>query len=308
MVDLRHIETFFWVAQLGSFRAASEKLHTTQPAISQRIAALEEGLGVRLFERDSRGVTLTAKGQELLSHAERMLQMRQDMMQAAREQNVMSGPIRIGVAETIVQTWLPNFLEHLHTAYPALVPQIEVDTSYVMRSQLLARQIDLAFMLGPVEEARLENLHLCAYPLAWVASPRLEQGAGPLKLTQVARFPIITYPSNSAPYKAVQDMMARAKIKAPRMIGSASLSMVVKMMLDCVGVGVIAPIFLDKELANGELRILDVRVGDLPDLVFTATWVQGPESRTLKAIAQLAQRTASEYERRGKPLRKRGGA
>ena len=72
MIDFRNIETFFWAAALGSLRAASEKLGTTQPAVSQRIASLEAALGVRLFERDVRGVTLTAKGQEMLSHAERI--------------------------------------------------------------------------------------------------------------------------------------------------------------------------------------------------------------------------------------------
>ena len=119
MIELRNIETFFWVATLGSFRAASEKLNTTQPAVSQRIASLEADLGVRLFERDARGVKLTGKGHELLSHAERMLQVRRDMFEAAREQNVMTGTVRIGVAETIVQTWLPTLIELIHTTYPA---------------------------------------------------------------------------------------------------------------------------------------------------------------------------------------------
>ncbi len=85
MIDLRNIETFFWAAALGSLRAASEKLGTTQPAISQRIASLEAALGVRLFERDARGVKLTAKGHELLAHAERMMQARRDMMVCALE-------------------------------------------------------------------------------------------------------------------------------------------------------------------------------------------------------------------------------
>ena len=56
MIDLRNIETFFWVATLGGFRAAAEKLSATQPAISQRIASLESDLGVRLFDRDVRGI------------------------------------------------------------------------------------------------------------------------------------------------------------------------------------------------------------------------------------------------------------
>jgi len=292
MIDLRNIETFFWVSTLGSFRAASEKLNTTQPAVSQRIASLERDLGVRLFERDARGVTLTGKGHELLSHAERMLQLRRDMLQAAREQNVMRGPMRIGVAETIVQTWLPALVEYVHAVYPALVLQIEVDTTPVLRSHLTSRQIDVAFLMGPVLEARFENLPLCAYPLAWVASPRLALGPEPLTLQRIGMLPVITYPSSSSPYQMVRDMLARAGVREPRMYGSASLSMVVRMTLDCIGTSVIAPVFLDKELASGELRLLDVQADPLPDLAFTATWVQGPDSHAARAIALLAQQAA----------------
>ena len=90
MIDLRNIETFFWVATLGGFRAAAEKLNATQPAISQRIASLESDLGIRLFDRDVRGIKLTGKGRELLSHAERMLQLRRDMQEAARAKSIMS--------------------------------------------------------------------------------------------------------------------------------------------------------------------------------------------------------------------------
>lgn len=293
MIDLRNIETFFWVSTLGSFRAAAEKLNTTQPAISQRIASLERDLDVRLFERDARGVTLTAKGHELLSHAERMLQLRRDMLQAARAENVMRGPFRLGVAETIVQTWLPVLIEYLHAAYPALVLQIEVETSQVMRSHLTSRQIDLAFLMGPVLEPRFENLPLCAYPLAWVASPRLALGPQPLTLERLGKLPVITYPSGSRPYQMVRDILTRAGVQEPLMYGSASLSMVVRMTLDCIGTAVIAPVFLDKELASGELRLLDVQETDsLPDLAFTATWVQGPDSHIARTIAMLAQQAA----------------
>lgn len=294
MIELRNIETFFWVATLGSFRAASDKLNTTQPAVSQRIASLEADLGVRLFERDARGVKLTAKGHELLSHAERMLQVRRDMFEAAREQNVMTGTVRIGVAETIVQTWLPTLIELVHAAYPALVLEIEVDTTHVLRSHLMSRQIDLAFLMGPVLEARVENLPLCTYPLAWVASPLLELGPEPLTLERIGRLPIVTYPSNSAPYRVVRDMLTRAGVASPRMYGSASMSMVVRMTLDCIGTSVIAPVFLGKELARGELRILQVDADPLPELSFTATWVQGPDSHAARLIAQMAQKVAAQ--------------
>jgi len=293
MIDLRNIETFYWVATLGTFSAASDKLNTTQPTISQRIAALEKDLGVRLFDRDARGVKLTAKGHELLSHAERMLQGRSDMIQAAREENVFTGTIRIGVAETIVQTWLSALIEQIHATYPALVIEIEVDTTHVLRSHLQSRSIDLAFLMGPVLEARVENIPLCTYPLAWVASPLLDLGPEPLTLDRVGRLPIITYPSNSKPYQTVRDMLTTAGIHKPRMYGSASLSMVVRMTQDGMGTSVIAPIFLGKELASGELRILNVDAGPLPELSFTATWISGPDSHAIRVIAELAQRVAN---------------
>ena len=293
MIDLRNIETFFWAAALGSLRAASEKLGTTQPAVSQRIASLEAALGVRLFERDARGVTLTAKGHELLTHAERMMQVRRDMMQAARDQTTMSGMLRIGVAETIVQTWLPKLIEEVHVAYPAIVLEIEVDSSHILQSHLMARQIDLAFLLGPVLEARVENLPLCTYPLAWVVKSSVDLGPDPVPLAEVATLPIITYASNSAPYRQVRDMLMRVGISTPRMYGSASLSMVVRMVLDGIGSAVITPVFLGKELESGELRLLDVEADPLPDLIFMASWIDGPDSYPARIIARMAQQVAA---------------
>lgn len=78
MLDLRNIETFYYITKLGTFQAAVEKLHTTQPAISQRISNLEDSLRVSLFNRDKRRVSLTRESVTLLSYAEKMLQLRQD--------------------------------------------------------------------------------------------------------------------------------------------------------------------------------------------------------------------------------------
>lgn len=65
-VNIKFLETFVWVARLKSFRLTAEKLFTTQASISSRIAALEDEMGVRLFVRDSKGVSLTSEGQRVL--------------------------------------------------------------------------------------------------------------------------------------------------------------------------------------------------------------------------------------------------
>lgn len=72
-MNLKFLETFVWVARLKSFRLTAEKLFSTQASISSRIAVLEDELGVKLFVRDSRGVTLTPEGDKVLAYAERMM-------------------------------------------------------------------------------------------------------------------------------------------------------------------------------------------------------------------------------------------
>ena len=74
-MNLRFVETFLWVARLGSFNAAAERLNTTQAAVSNRIATLERDLGVRLFERDVRSVRLSAIGQRAVSKAEELVRV-----------------------------------------------------------------------------------------------------------------------------------------------------------------------------------------------------------------------------------------
>jgi DNA-binding transcriptional LysR family regulator len=291
MVDLRNLETFVWVAQLGGFRAAADKLHTTQPAISARIAILEDELRVKLFDREQRRATLTAKGFELLGYAERMLQLRADMMQAVTEKMAMRGLIRLGVAETIVHTWLSRLIERLHAVYPSITLEIEVDTTPNLRAALVAHQLDIAFLLGPVNESRIKNLPLCAYPLAWVANPRLDLPQEPVPLAGLARWPIITYPRNTRPYIEIQELFARADFPAPRLYGNSSLSTIVRMTLDGIGVSAIPPVVIGRELAEKKLRLVRAERG-LPDLNFTAAFPVKPDSYIAAAVAELAREIA----------------
>lgn len=298
MLDLRGIETFWWVATLGGFRAAAEKLHTSQPAVSQRIQQLEQVLGVRLFDRDTRGVRLTVRGQLLLEHAGRMLELRQDMLRLARDDRAVSGRITLGVAETIVQTWLPDLLSRAHEVFPDLVIDIAVETTPVLRAHLLAHQIDLAFLLAPVAEPQIGQLPLCRVPLAWVAGGALRLGPEPVSLQRVAQHPVITYAAGTQPYLAVKRMLGGVRGKPPQMYGCASLSAAARMVQDGIGIGVIAPAVMQRELEAGLLRVVDVASDPLPELSFCAAWLRDADSQVPAAIARIAADVASEADQR----------
>jgi DNA-binding transcriptional LysR family regulator len=293
MVEFRTLETFVWVAKLGSFRGAATKLHTTQPAISARIAQLEGELGVRLLDRDRRKVALTERGRELIDHAERLLRLRSELMEAVADRSSVRGTLRLGVAETIVHTWLSRFIERMSVAYPALALEIEVDVSVNLRDRLLAQEIDLAFMLGPVSSPMIRSRHLCTFPIAFVASPRLRLPATRLSITTIAEWPVITFARNTQPYVNVRELLSDPRRPAPRIHASASVATIVRMALDGIGIAAIPPAIVARELKMRQLRLVPTKER-VPDMTFVAGWLVTPDTRMTDHVVAIAGEVAHE--------------
>ena len=292
MIDFKTLETFVWVANLRSFRGAAEKLHTTQPAVSMRIAQLEETLKVPLFERDRRRVAPTEKGRELIGYAERLLRLRAEMIEAVGDPSTMRGLVRLGVAETIVHTWLPAFIERVNTAYPNLELEIEVDISPNLRDRLVGRDLDLAFLLGPASHPSIHSRPLCAFPLAFMAHADIKLGRKPVSLAEIARHPVITYSRNTEPYAALRELFARAGLQ-PTIHASASLATVVHMALDGIGIATLPPAILPGLAARGRLRAIATEA-TLPDLNFVMSWPAAPERFAVQRVAEIAAKVAQD--------------
>jgi DNA-binding transcriptional LysR family regulator len=292
VIDFKTLETFVWVANLRSFRGAAEKLHTTQPAVSMRIAQLEETLKVPLFERDRRRVAPTEKGRELIGYAERLLRLRAEMIEAVGDPSTMRGLVRLGVAETIVHTWLPAFIERVNTAYPNLELEIEVDISPNLRDRLVGRDLDLAFLLGPASHPSIHSRPLCAFPLAFMAHADIKLGRKPVLLAEIARHPVITYSRNTEPYAALRELFARAGLQ-PTIHASASLATVVHMALDGIGIATLPPAILPGLAARGRLRAIATEA-TLPDLNFVMSWPAAPERFVVQRVAEIAAQVAQD--------------
>lgn len=294
-MDFRSLETFLWVVNLGSFRGAAAKLHTTQPAVSQRIAALEADLGVRLVDRTQRRAVPTERGRALMAYAERMLRLRGEMRVAVAERDIVRGTLRLGVAETIVHTWLPRLIEGVSTAHPRLALEIDVDISPNLRERLVSQEIDLAFLLGPVSAPSVRNCPLCRFPLAFLASPRLDLPPAPIPLDALAAHPLITFSRRTQPYVAVNELFARPDLPPIRLHASAALGPVVRMAVDGLGIAVVPPAIAASEIASGALRVLRTTV-ELADLAFTASWPVTPDGFAAEAVAAIAIAAAQREE------------
>lgn len=292
MIDFRSIETFLWVAKLRSFRGAAEKLNTTQPAVSMRIAQLEDLLGVRLLERDRRVVAPTPKGQELIGYAERLMRLRAEMIEAVGDRSTMRGIVRLGCSETIVHTWLPALIERVNAAYPNLELEIEVDITPNLRERLVARDLDLALLLGPIGDPDIHSRPLCSFPLAFVAGGKTKLPDKPVSLEQIAKYPIVTFSRHTHPYIVLRELFARAGLPVT-IHASASLATVVRMALDGIGIAVIPPAILGNVAPAGKLRPVRTAV-KLPSLNFVVSWPASPDSYAAQKVAEIAQQVARQ--------------
>src|SRR5713101_848575 len=291
MVDFRSIETFLWVVTLGSFRGAAQRLNTTQPAISQRIAQLEREMGVKLLNREHRVASPTASGRQLMVYAEKLIALRSEMMAAVGDRSAMRGVLRLGVAETIVHTWLSRLIKGVNIAYPNLSLEIEVDITPNLSARLLAQEIELAFMLGPLSASSVRNRVLCDYPVGFLASPALGLGNGPLTVHDLAKFPIITFPRKTQPYEIVRSLFNRPDLPPIRLHASASLATVIHMAIEGLGIAVIPTAIVENEMADGRLQLLSTDL-QIPALTFSASWLASPDTVAVERVAELAAKLA----------------
>lgn len=292
-MDFRSLEVFVWVATLGSFRGAAARLNTTQPAVSQRIAQLEADLGVRLLERTRRSVVATPRGRVLLAGAERLLEQAQALRSEVGDPDVARGSLRLGVAETVVHTWLPGFLEAVSRAFPRLAIEVEVDITPSLAERLVAREIDLAFLLGPVAGATIRNVALCRFPMSFLASPALGLPRRRLRLDELGGWPLVTFARRTRPHAELMGLVAKVS-PPPRIHASASLATVIRMAVDGLGIAAVPEAIARRELAEGRLAAADIDAA-LPDLAFTASWPTAPASFLADAVALLALDSARNW-------------
>lgn len=282
------IRTFLWVARLGGFRKASERLHLSQPAVSTRIANLEQALQVPLFERGPGDLVLTKHGTLLLSYAEQLLFVEEEIKQRVANPSDTEGLFRVGASETIAQAWLPAFLKAFSERYPRVNVDLTVDISINLRSALLERRLDMGFLMGPISEFSVENVALPSFDLHWYRATSNPQ-------TDLNQIPVISYSSKTRPYRELMSELSRTVGPKVRVYASASLSASLKMIAAGIAVGPYPRALAEDFLANGQIVEFDPGIAPKP-LAFTASYLSEPRSVLVENSAHIARDVAIEWD------------
>lgn len=193
-MDLANLSAFLAVAESGSFSQAAERLHLTQPAVSKRIAALEQQLDVRLFDRLGREVGLTEAGRALLPRAYRILNVLDDTRRAlANLHQEVSGRLVLATSHHIGLRRLPALLRQFSRSYPQVSLDIRFMDSEVAYEEVLHGRAELAVVtLAPHTAEPVRARRVWNDPLDFVVAPEHPlAGQRSLSLADVAAHPAV---------------------------------------------------------------------------------------------------------------------
>ncbi|MBV4484082.1 LysR family transcriptional regulator [Pseudomonas sp. SWRI153] len=299
-MNLKFLETFVWVARLKSFRLTADKLFTTQASISSRIAVLEGELGVKLFLRDSRGVSLTPEGLKVLDYAEQMLDTMAALKQSIETRSSKVGRVRIGVMDTVIHTWLSPLVAQMTDLYPRVEIELVADTSLNLCDQLQKGFLDLVLQTDLIRHESVRSLELASHPLGWIVASNSIYNRDYADLAELAQERIITYSKNSRPHQDILALMQVNGVMAPRLNCVNSVSAITRLLRDGFGIGALPPVLVAEELARGELTLLaiDQRPPDLQVVVswrVGVEWVEEMVTMCQQVLEGYAQKVGKDY-------------
>ncbi|HEV2883768.1 MAG TPA: LysR family transcriptional regulator [Pyrinomonadaceae bacterium] len=173
-MELRQLRAFVAIAELGTFTAGAHRVHVTQAAISMQIRQLENELGARLFVRAPRRVMLTEAGEQLLQRARQILRDHDAAIDEIAElAGAERGRLRVGTASAMVTTdVLPKLLKEVRKRHSGAEITVASGTSEALVQQILAGELDIAFVSLPVEARGINTERLSQDQLVAIASPR----------------------------------------------------------------------------------------------------------------------------------------
>lgn len=232
-MDLANLNAFIAIAEAGSFSEAAERLHLTQPAVSKRIAGLEQQLDVRLFDRLGREVNLTEAGRALLPRAYQILNVLDDTRRALTNLNgEVSGRLTLATSHHIGLHRLPPLLRAFTRAHPQVALDIQFLDSEVAYEEILHGRAELAVItLAPETREPVHAVPVWDDPLDFVAAPEHPLARnGAVTLADVAQHPAVFPGGNTFTHHIVNNLFA-AQGLTPNIGMSTNYLETIKMMV-----------------------------------------------------------------------------
>jgi DNA-binding transcriptional LysR family regulator len=239
--DVRQLRAVIAVAEHGSFTRAAMALNLSQPALTVQVRALEEALGLRLFDRNTRNVALTRVGREMLPELRRILRELDTLLDETRQLARMAGGmVRIAVLPSFASSLLPDVISGFRVLHPEIGFTLRDVIASGVAELTLAEEVDLGITGGPIEDAELELLlsSVDRMHAVFPAGHALDDGTSPT-LAAVTRHPLVLM-SRATSVRAVVDAAIVAEGLAAEVAAEATyMSTAVGMVRAGMGIAIL---------------------------------------------------------------------
>jgi LysR family transcriptional regulator, transcriptional activator of the cysJI operon len=300
------LKVFRAVAEHRNFRKAAEQLFLTQPAVTLQIKALENDLGVRVFDRTGGRITLTHQGSLLLEYANKLASLASEAEQKLGcSEGSVTGELALGASTTIAQYVLPRLLGAFQNEYPKIQFSLQSGNTSEVVSWLLEGKVALGLIEGPARERGVHTEPFMEDELVLITPPNFDSDR--LAPAQFLATSLLLREQGSGSRRVVELALENAdfKLKAFKKVMELDSTEAIKSAVEAgLGVGFVSRWAIAKELELGTLKVAQV-TGVRAARHFTLICRTGPEpqgpAEALRTFALGRARLLSRLPR--KPLR-----
>ncbi len=256
-MDLRHLATFVAICEAGSINRAAQRLGLSQPSVSNALRALEDELGVILFDRLARGVRPTPQGETFYPHCQRVLAEADAARKAVTaDPDRLSGPINVGLAPTAAKGLVPKFLASYLADHPDVQVRIAEAFSGPLTEWTLSGEVDFAIVAVPPIDRRLTILRIASEPIVLVAARNTGRpGRTPLRLCDGPALKLVL-PSPKNGLRTILDSYIHANdLPVSQSIAMDSLHGMLEFVKRSEWVTLLSVTAIANELERGEIEV-----------------------------------------------------
>jgi DNA-binding transcriptional LysR family regulator len=248
-LSLHHLETLFWIARLGTYAAAADRLSTTQPAISGRIRELENKLGTKLFRKEGRRMVLNVRGRDLVQRCEPLMREMEKVLFSVAEGDWITGTVRLGSGEIAALSCLPDFVTKTNRELPRVTWNIDVDLTINLRQKLDSGVLDMALLVGPIDGNALQSHSIGEVKLPWLASKGLLSNVSKNSCNRSLNdAPVWTLSKPSFQYQLTVEELQRQGIVTKNINTCNHVKTLIELVLSGTGVAMLPEKLIKQEL------------------------------------------------------------
>jgi DNA-binding transcriptional LysR family regulator len=299
-MEIRQLKTFLTVARFLSFNRAATHLHYAQSSISSQIQALEDELGVQLFDRLGRGILLTDAGMRLLQYAEKIIDLADETRSELVGAKELTGALTIKMPETLGVHRLPDVIGVFRSCFPKVRLRFTSCTHEGLQKDLRKGITDLAFLLAEsIQAADLAVEALGIEPLVIVAHPRHRLAARPAIRPKDLEGETILYSTVDCSYRrSLESLLNSEKVRYDGALEFNSIESIKRCVMAGTGISILPEVTVEEDLSRGRLTVLSLGEDKLEVATLMIWYRDRWLSPTLNAFMQVAREVLSESYRR----------